>query len=371
MKEIEQHEQAGSVPEINSVSGTETNLVSDTVQSNEVEAGSSGSGIAGPGLSGPGCEIIEPEGPLKSLREIERSLTKTYKKDLWSKFVQAINDYDMLRPGDKVAVAISGGKDSMLMAKLFQELKRHQKFPFEVEFISMDPGYHPEIRKLMEENCRHLGIRLEIFDKKVFESIEKLASDYPCYLCAKMRRGILYKKARELGCNKVALGHHHDDVIETTLLNLFFQGTFGTMMPKLKSTNYPGVELIRPMYYIREKDILRFTQSSGIWPLNCACMVAAKRTSNRRYELKTLLETLKAMNPDVEKCLFHAAENVDMGMVLGWRKDGAKHSFLDVYEDRVPKSWLEAGAEGGSGLTGTSAGELDETVIDRGGDQNE
>jgi len=372
LKEIELNGKAGSVPEINmvsdtkvnSVSDTETNSVTDTDLSNEADVGFAGPGIAGPGLSGPGCEIIEPEGPLKSLREIERSLTKTYKKDLWSKFVQAINDYDMLRPGDKVAVAISGGKDSMLMAKLFQELKRHQKFPFEVAFISMDPGYHPEIRKLMEENCRHLGIQLDIFDKKVFESIEKLASDYPCYLCAKMRRGILYKKARELGCNKVALGHHHDDVIETTLLNLFFQGTFGTMMPKLKSTNYPGIELIRPMYYIREKDILRFTQSSGIWPLNCACMVAAKRTSNRRYELKALLETLKAMNPDVEKCLFHAAENVDMGMVLGWRKDGAKHSFLDAYEERMPKSWLEAD-------TAMSSASEDETIIDVGGDLDE
>jgi tRNA(Ile)-lysidine synthase TilS/MesJ len=303
------------------------------------------SGLKELDLAGPGCEMIEPEGALKSLREIEHSLTKTYKKDLWSRFVQAINDYEMLKPGDKVAVAISGGKDSMLLAKLFQELKRHNKYPFEVEFISMDPGYHPEIRKLMETNCQHLGIPLNIFEKKVFESVGKLASDYPCYLCAKMRRGILYKKARELGCNKVALGHHYDDVIETTLLNLFFQGTFGTMMPKLKSTNYPGIELIRPMYYIREKDILRFTQASGIWPLNCACMVAAKRTSNRRYELKRLLETLKAMNPDVEKCLFHAAENVDMGTVLGWRHGQEKHTFLDLYEQRMPESWIQTNLE--------------------------
>lgn len=309
-------------------------------------------GLAGPGLSGPGCEILEPEGPLRSLREIERSLTKTYKKDLWSRFIQAIKDYELLKPGDKVAVAISGGKDSMLMAKLFQELKRHKKYPFEVVFISMDPGYHPEIRKLMEENCRHLEIPLEIFEKNVFESIEKVAADYPCYLCAKMRRGILYKKAQEMGCNKVALGHHHDDVIETTLLNLFFQGTFGTMMPKLKSTNFPGMELIRPLYYIRERDIQRFTQASGIWPLNCACMVAAKKTSNRRYELKALLDSLKAMNPDVEKCVFHAAENVDMGTVLGWRREGLKHSFLDTYEKRLPVSWVEAGHGSGHALEG-------------------
>jgi tRNA(Ile)-lysidine synthase TilS/MesJ len=293
------------------------------------------------GLAGPGCEIIAPEGPQRTLREIERSITKTYKRDLWSKFVQAIVDYGMLKPGDKVAVAISGGKDSMLLAKLFQELKRHNKFPFELEFISMDPGYHPEIRKLMEENCQHLNIPLKTFNKNVFESVEKMAADYPCYLCAKMRRGILYKKAQELGCNKLALGHHYDDVIETTLLNLFFQGSFSTMMPKLKSTNYKGLELIRPMYYIREKDILRFTHYAGIWPLNCACMVAAKRTSNRRYELKTLLETLRAMNPDVEKCLFHAAENVDMGTILGWRFRDEKHSFMDGYALKEPESWKQ------------------------------
>lgn len=301
------------------------------------------------GLAGVGCEIVMPESPRRTLKEIERSITKTYKRDLWSKFVQAIVDFELLSPNDKVAIAISGGKDSMLLAKLFQELKRHNKFPFEIEFISMDPGYHPEIRKLMEENCQHLGIQLHTFNKNVFSSVEKIAADYPCYLCAKMRRGILYKKAQELGCNKLALGHHYDDVIETTLLNLFFQGTFGTMMPKLKSTNYKGIELIRPMYYIREKDILRFTHASGIWPLNCACMVAAKRTSNRRYELKTLLETLKKMNPDVEKCLFHAAENVDMGTVLGWREKGVKHSFLDAYQQNTPESWM---------TTLTSEGEL-------------
>lgn len=283
------------------------------------------------GLRGSGCEILVPFNERKPLREIERSIIKTYRKNIWSKFIKAIKEYELIEDGDKIAVAISGGKDSLLMAKLFQELYRNGNRNFELEFIAMDPGYHPEIRKLLEENCSYLEIPVHIYESDVFQVADRIASDYPCYMCARMRRGSLYSKAKELGCNKLALGHHFNDVIETTMLNILCAGNFKTMLPKLKAQNFEGLELIRPLYLIEEKYIQRFIQNVGIWPLNCACMVAAKRIGNKRYEIKDLIEKLKENYVNVDINIFRAAENVNLNGILGWEKDGEKHSFLDEY----------------------------------------
>ncbi|WP_099189308.1 tRNA 2-thiocytidine biosynthesis TtcA family protein [Tepidibacter mesophilus] len=285
------------------------------------------------GIAGSGCEVLIPFNERKPVREIEKSIIKTYRKRIWSKFVKAIKDYELLKDGDKVAVAISGGKDSMLMAKLFQELKRHGQIKFELEFIAMDPGYHENIKELLIDNCNYLNIPIHLYESQIFEVIDRIAQDYPCYMCAKMRRGSLYSKAQELGCNKLALGHHFNDVIETTLINMFYAGCFKTMLPKLKSTNHEGLELIRPMYYIRENDIQTFTQKSGIWPLNCACMVAAKKTSNKRTEIKELVKNLKLDFEDIDKSIFKAAENVNIDAILGWQKDSKKHSYLEFYDE--------------------------------------
>lgn len=284
-------------------------------------------------LAGEGCEILVPFNERRPLKEIEKSIIKRYRKHIWSPFIKAIKDYKLIENGDKIAVAISGGKDSMLLAKLFQELKRHGQMDFEYEFIAMDPGYHPKIKELMIDNCNYLDIPLHVFESRIFEIADEIAQDYPCYMCARMRRGALYSKARELGCNKLALGHHFNDVIETTMLNVLCSGNFKTMLPKLKSTNFENIELIRPMYYIRERYIELFTQNSGIWPLNCACMVAAKKTSNKRTEIKHLIESLKDDFKDVDKSIFMAAQNVNMDAIIGWEKDGQKHFYLDEYED--------------------------------------
>ncbi len=286
------------------------------------------------GIRGEGCEILIPSEDKKTLKEIESSITKKYKKTIWSKFTKALNDFELISEGDRIAVAVSGGKDSLLMAKLFQELKKHRKFDFEVKFIAMDPGYHPQIRELLESNAKYLDIDLDIFDSKVFDVIDDIASDYPCYMCARMRRGYLYSKARELGCNKVALGHHFNDVIETIMLNMVFGGSFKAMPPKLKSTNYEGIELIRPLYYIEEKHIRKWVDEMGIWPLNCACMVAAKKTGNKRYVIKKLIEDMKLINKDVDKAILKASENVYSDTILGYVSKGKKHDFNRVYEER-------------------------------------
>ncbi|WP_026478524.1 tRNA 2-thiocytidine biosynthesis TtcA family protein [Alkaliphilus transvaalensis] len=284
-------------------------------------------------ISGSGCEQLIPFSDRKSLQEIERSIITKYRKDIWSKFVKAIKEYNLIEDGDKIAVAISGGKDSLLMAKLFQELKKHGRDNFELEFIAMDPGYHESIKKLLIDNCQHLNIPLHIFDSGIFKIVDNLAKDYPCYMCAKMRRGALYSKAQELGCNKLALGHHFNDVIETTLLNVLYTGNFSTMLPKLKSSNFDKLELIRPLYYIEEAAIADFTQSNGIWPLNCACMVAAKKIGTKRHEVKALIENLKSNFEAVDKSIFRAAQNVNMDCILGWQKKGEKYSYLDFYDE--------------------------------------
>ena len=284
-------------------------------------------------IAGKGCERIIPDSDKKPLKDIERSIVKTYRKHIWSKFIKAIKDYQLIEEGDKIAVGISGGKDSILMAKLFQELQRHSQIKFEVVFLAMDPGYHPDIKKLLIENCEYLNIPIHMYDSGIFDVVDKMAKDYPCYLCARMRRGSLYAKAQEFGCNKLALGHHYNDVIETTMLNILYAGNFKTMLPKLKSKNFDNLELIRPMYYIEEKYIKRFINNSGIWPLNCACMVAAERVGNKRYEIKDLIEKLKENFDGVEKSIFKAAENVSMDGILGWQKGDEKFSFLDTYDE--------------------------------------
>lgn len=284
-------------------------------------------------IAGNGCSTVIPDGEKKPLKDIERSIVKTYRKHIWSKFVKAVKNYNLIEEGDKIAVGISGGKDSMLMAKLFQELQRHGQVNFEVVFLAMDPGYHPEIKKLLLDNCEYLDIPIHTYDSGIFDVVDKMAKDYPCYLCARMRRGSLYAKAQEFGCNKLALGHHYNDVIETTMLNVLYAGNFKTMMPKLKAKNFENLELIRPMYYIEEEYIKRFIKNSGIWPLNCACMVAAKKIGSKRYEIKALIEQLKQNFNGVEKSIFKATENVSMDGILGWQKGDKKISFLDVYDE--------------------------------------
>ncbi|MBZ9607986.1 tRNA 2-thiocytidine biosynthesis protein TtcA [Clostridium estertheticum] len=285
-------------------------------------------------IAGEGCEILVPFNERKPLAEIERSLITTFRKPIWRKFIKAIIDYNLVCEGDKIAVAISGGKDSLIMAKLFQELQLHGKFNFELEYIAMDPGYHKNIKELLINNCKHLNIPVKIFESKVFDIIDSIAKDYPCYMCAKMRRGALYAKAKELGCNKLALGHHFNDVVETTMLNVLYSGNFKTMLPKLKSQNFEDMELIRPLYYIEEQYIEDFTQNSGIWPLNCACMVAAKKIGNKRHEIKDLVKELKKNFSGADKSIFRAAQNVNMDSILGWQKNGENYSYLDFYDEK-------------------------------------
>ncbi|NMC27666.1 MAG: tRNA 2-thiocytidine biosynthesis protein TtcA [Syntrophomonadaceae bacterium] len=266
------------------------------------------------------------------LQNIERAIITKYRKKLWTKFTAAIRDFELIREGDRIAVAISGGKDSTMMAKLFQELYAHGHRNFELQFIAMDPGYHETNRQALLANCQQLGIPLKIFESQIFRIVDNIAADYPCYMCAKMRRGALYAQAQQLGCNKLALGHHFNDVIETTMLNMFYAGTFKTMLPKLKSANFPGMELIRPLYYVEEQAIEKFMAEYGIQALNCACRVAAERTGNQRYAVKELIAELKQKFPHVDQMIMRAARNVNLDCVLGWQQGGKKYSYLDFYE---------------------------------------
>lgn len=284
------------------------------------------------------CEtilVLEPKSPLT---DIEQSLRTTYKKDLFNPFVKAIKQYNLLEPGDKVAVGISGGKDSLVLAKLFQELKRHNKFPFELVFLSMDPGFRKENRDLLTSNCAYLNIPLEIRDSNVFHVVEKIAKENPCYMCARMRRGFLYEQAKALGCNKLALAHHFDDVIETTLLNMFYNGTFKTMVPKLESENFDDIELIRPLFLVKEKDIIRWIKKSGIQAMNCGCTVVAEKTSSKRREIKTLLNTLRETNPMIDHFIFTASGNVNLDAILGYHKDELKVDYNEIYKNRRKKT---------------------------------
>ena len=272
------------------------------------------------------------------VKEIERSIVKKFRKPIWRKFTQALNEYDLIQDGDKIAVCISGGKDSMLMAKLFQELKLHNKFPFEVKFVVMDPGYSPENRKVIEENARKLKIPIHIFESDIFESVYHIEKS-PCYLCARMRRGYLYNFAKELGCNKIALGHHYDDVIETILMGMLYGAQIQTMMPKLHSTNFEGMELIRPLYLIREDDIKAWRDYNDLRFIQCACKFTDTCTTcnneenqSKRVEIKQLIAEIKKKNPYVEAHIFKSVENVNIETVIAYKKDGVKHHFLDNYD---------------------------------------
>ncbi len=278
------------------------------------------------------CGELIPYYDIKCLADIEKSIITKYRKAIWAKFIKAVKEFSLINDGDKIGVAVSGGKDSLLMAKLFQELKNHGKDNFELEFIAMDPGYHKNVRQKLIEDCRHLRIPIHIFDSNIFKIADNVARDYPCYICAKMRRGALYAKAQELGCNKLALGHHFNDVIETTMLNLLYTGNFSTMLPKLKSENFQGMELIRPLYCIEESIITDFFEFNRMKPLKCACRVAATKTGTKRYEIKDLIEKLKVNIKDVDKSIFRAGQNVNMNGILGWRIDGDKHSYLDNFD---------------------------------------
>lgn len=284
-------------------------------------------------IAGSGCELITPLCERKPLEEIERSIIKKYRKKTWTKFIKAIKAFNLVEEGDKIAVAVSGGKDSLLMAKMFQELRRHPQINFEVEFIAMDPGFHESNKELLLNNCEYLNIPVKLFESGIFEVVEKIAKDYPCYMCARMRRGSLYNKAKELGCNKLALGHHFNDVIETTMLNVLYSGNFKTMKPKLKAQNFEGLELIRPLYYIEEEDIKRFVRNNGLATMNCGCIVAANKTSSKRKEVKDLIAQLKTTFNDVDKSIFNAGQNVNMDSIVGWEKHGKKYSFLDIYDE--------------------------------------
>lgn len=269
-------------------------------------------------------------------KDIERSINKKFHKEIWSRFTAALNDYNLVEEGDKIAVCISGGKDSMLMAKLFQELKRHNKFPFEVVFLVMDPGYSPENREIIEKNAKLLNIPITVFESNIFESVLHIEKS-PCYLCARMRRGHLYNKAKELGCNKIALGHHYDDVIETVLMGMLYGGQVQTMMPKLHSTNFEGMELIRPMYLIREDDIKRWRDYNDLHFIQCACKFTDTCTScnpdntSKRQEIKNMIREMKKVNPQVESNIFRSVENVNIDTVIAYKKDSIKHNFLESY----------------------------------------
>jgi tRNA 2-thiocytidine biosynthesis protein TtcA len=283
------------------------------------------------------CKTIIVENPKLPLNEIERSLTKTYKKDIFRPFVQAINEYELIQPGDKIAIGISGGKDSLILAKLFQELKKHNKIPFELVFLSMDPGFRQVNRDLLLNNCNYLDIPVVIKESEIFDVIGKIAKENPCYMCARMRRGFLYKAAKDLGCNKLALGHHKDDVIETTLLNIFYNGTFMTMVPKIQAENFEDIELIRPMMFVKEKDIIRWIKHSGIQAMNCGCTVVAEKTSSKRREIKELIESLRKVNPDVDQQIFNSATNVNIEAILGYRNDTKRVHFNELYDERRKK----------------------------------
>lgn len=269
---------------------------------------------------------------LLPLEEIEHALQTTYRIRLLSRFTRALKDYEMLKPGDKVAVAISGGKDSLLLAKLFQILQRYTKIPFELDFLAMDPGYAPINRDLLIFNLAWLGIPARVKKSDIFQVSETI-SQKPCYLCARMRRGFLYGNAKEMGCNKVALGHHFNDVIETTLLNLLWSANYKIMMPKIIAQNFDHMELIRPMYYIEESSIIAFRDFIGLKALDCACSVTASKESSQRREVKALIQKLKKDNPNVEKSIFRSGENVAVDAILGYVNRGKKHSFLEHYGD--------------------------------------
>ncbi len=273
---------------------------------------------------------------LERFEQIERSIVKTYHKQLWTPFITALKQYELIQSGDRIAVCISGGKDSMLLSKLLQLLQRHSDVPFELEYLVMDPGYTPANRRRIEENAAILNVPVTIFESDIF-AVANGAEKNPCYLCARMRRGALYAKAQSLGCNKIALGHHRDDVIETTVMAMFYGAQLQGMMPKLHSTNFPGMELIRPLYCVREEDIVAWARHNELQFLQCACRfteqtaTAGRETESKRKETKLLIRRLRETNPDIENNIFRALHAVNLDMFPGYKTGGETHSFLEEY----------------------------------------
>ena len=277
---------------------------------------------------------------LEACQKIEQSIIKKYRKELWRPFIYAVKKYELVEEGDKIAVCISGGKDSMLLAKLMQELKRHSEVPFELEFLVMDPGYAPANRKKIEDNAALLQIPIRVFESDVFVAADS-AEKNPCYLCARMRRGYLYSRAKALGCNKIALGHHFSDVIETTVMGMFYGSQLQAMLPKLHSIHFEGMQLIRPMYCIHEDDIIAWARYNELSFLQCACRLTEKSAeaedgigTSKRKEIKELIRTLKKTNPEIETSIFNSIHNVCLDTMVGYKQEGNWHFFLDSYEDR-------------------------------------
>ena len=270
-------------------------------------------------------------------QEVERSLIKKYRKVIWSPFTQAVREYQLINPGDKIAVCISGGKDSMLLAKLIQELQRHGPVPFEAVYLSMDPGYATKNRELLLSNAEKLHVPMEMFSSQIFDTVVNIEKN-PCYLCARMRRGYLYSKARELGCNKIALGHHFNDMIETVVMGMLYGGQIQTMMPKLHSTNFHGMELIRPLYLVREDDIIAWAKHHDLHFLQCACRFtersAEQEDLSKRREVKRMIAEWMKTNPQVEKNIFRSVHRVNLSTILGYKQEGKEYFFLDDYDQK-------------------------------------
>ena len=280
------------------------------------------------------------ERQMDECQKIERSIIKKYRKQLWTPFVVAVKRYELIQAGDKIAVCISGGKDSMLMAKLMQELQRHSEVPYELEFLVMDPGYNTRNRQKIESNAALMNIPITVFETNIFD-VANQAEKNPCYLCARMRRGHLYKKAQQLGCNKIALGHHFNDVIETTVMSMFYGSQLQAMTPKLHSTNFPGMTLIRPLYCIREEDILAWCRYNNLEFIQCACRFTENMTvsacgssSSKRQETKLLLRQLRQTNPNIENSIFRSIHAVALDTMPGFKSEGQEHSFLERF-DRI------------------------------------
>lgn len=270
--------------------------------------------------------------------QVERSIQKKFRKEIWIRFIQSIKEYDLIQAGDRIAVCISGGKDSMCMAKCFQLLARHSEIPFAADYLGMDPGYNAINRQRILDNAEAMQIPIHLFETQIFDIVAEVDTS-PCYLCAKMRRGHLYKQAQELGCNKIALAHHFDDAIETVLMSMLYSGELKTMMPKLHSAHFPGMELIRPMYMVREADVIAWRQYNGLSFIQCACrftencVLGDNGGGSKRQEMKALVKQFRQTSPVIDLNLFRSMHNVNLDAIIGWRKNGERHSFLDDYEE--------------------------------------
>ena len=274
---------------------------------------------------------------MEKSKEIERTIITKFRKEIWSRFVKGVSEYELIKENDKVMVCISGGKDSFLLAKCIQELIKHGKFKFEARYVCMNPGYNEYNLNYIKDNAKLLDIPIEIFESDIFDVVKKVSPNEPCYLCARMRRGYLYNKAKELGCNKIALGHHFNDVIETTLLSMFYSSEIKTMMPKLHSDNFPGIELIRPLYLVKEDDIISWKKYNELSFINCACPLLEGCSiindgTNKRQEIKELIKKLKKTNKNIDDNIFISMSNINLNCSLGYKKDNIKHSFLDDYD---------------------------------------